>query len=61
MTAVQPLGRFGMVEINKKTNLIENFFEKPKGDGSWINGGFFVFPVFDLALYPYANSIFPFV
>jgi len=42
MTAVQPAGRFGIVEINTKTNLIENFFEKPKGDGSWINGGFFV-------------------
>jgi len=42
MTAVQPSGRFGIVKINKKTNLIENFIEKPKGDGSWINGGFFV-------------------
>jgi glucose-1-phosphate cytidylyltransferase len=42
ITAVQPSGRFGVVKINKKTNLIENFFEKPKGDGSWINGGFFV-------------------
>jgi glucose-1-phosphate cytidylyltransferase len=36
------VGRFGIVEINKKTNLIENFSEKPKGDGSWVNGGFFV-------------------
>ena len=42
ITAVQPSGRFGVVKINKETNLIENFFEKPKGDGSWINGGFFV-------------------
>lgn len=42
LTAVQPLGKFGLVEINKKTNLIEKFLEKPKGDGSWINGGFFV-------------------
>jgi glucose-1-phosphate cytidylyltransferase len=42
MTTVQPMGRFGLVEIDKKTNLIKNFFEKPKGDGSWINGGFFV-------------------
>ena len=42
MTAVQPLGRFGIIEINKKNNLIENFIEKPKGDGTWINGGFFV-------------------
>ena len=42
MTIVQPQGRFGMVEYNPKTNLIENFAEKLKGDGSWINGGFFV-------------------
>jgi len=42
MTAVQPLGRFGIIEINKKNNLIENFIEKPNGDGSWVNGGFFV-------------------
>ena len=41
MTIVQPQGRFGMVEYNSKTNLIENFAEKLKGDGSWINGGFF--------------------
>jgi len=42
MTIVQPQGRFGMVEFNTKTNLIENFSEKLKGDGSWVNGGFFV-------------------
>lgn len=42
MTIVQPQGRFGMVEFNTKTNLIENFSEKLKGDGAWINGGFFV-------------------
>jgi len=42
MTIVQPQGRFGMVEFNTKNNLIENFSEKLKGDGAWINGGFFV-------------------
>jgi len=42
MTIVQPQGRFGIVDVNKKNNLVENFSEKPKGDGSWINGGFFV-------------------
>lgn len=42
MTVVQPQGRFGIVEISKKNNLVVNFSEKPKGDGSWINGGFFV-------------------
>ncbi len=40
MTSVQPHGRFGAVEI--EGNKITNFLEKPKGKGSWINGGFFV-------------------
>ena len=41
MTAVQPEGRFGSLKIigNEK---ISSFEEKPKGDGTWINGGFFV-------------------
>lgn len=41
VTAVQPSGRFGALGINS-SNGVESFFEKPKGDGSWINGGFFV-------------------
>ncbi len=41
MTAVQPDGRYGALKIDSN-NLIESFIEKPKGDGSWINGGFFV-------------------
>ncbi len=41
MTAVQPEGRFGSLQISK-TNRVTTFQEKPKGDGSWINGGFFV-------------------
>jgi len=41
MTAVQPAGRYGALEINDN-NSISSFKEKPKGDGSWINGGFFV-------------------
>ena len=41
VTAVQPSGRFGALGINT-ANEVESFFEKPKGDGSWINGGFFV-------------------
>jgi glucose-1-phosphate cytidylyltransferase len=40
MTAVQPEGRFGALETNGER--VESFLEKPKGDGSWINGGFFV-------------------
>ncbi len=41
MTSCQPSGRFGALEINKD-NLVTSFQEKPKGDGSWINAGFFV-------------------
>jgi glucose-1-phosphate cytidylyltransferase len=40
MTAVQPPGRFGALEI--EGTQINSFLEKPKGDGGWINGGFFV-------------------
>ena len=42
VTTVQPSGRFGVVKIDKDTNLINDFSEKLKGDGSWINGGYFV-------------------
>ncbi len=38
--AVQPPGRFGALELEKDRAL--RFTEKPRGDGSWINGGFFV-------------------
>lgn len=41
MTAVQPSGRFGALTINDDEK-ISSFVEKPKGDESWINGGFFV-------------------
>jgi glucose-1-phosphate cytidylyltransferase len=40
MTAVQPPGRFGALELNG--NQVQSFIEKPTGDGGWINGGFFV-------------------
>jgi len=40
MTAVQPPGRFGALEIDGTQ--INSFLEKPQGDGGWINGGFFV-------------------
>lgn len=40
MTAVQPPGRFGA--LNLVENKITSFQEKPVGDGGWINGGFFV-------------------
>ena len=40
ISVVYPPGRFGAVEINN--NSVTKFTEKPKGDGSLINGGFFV-------------------
>jgi glucose-1-phosphate cytidylyltransferase len=40
MTAVQPPGRYG--SLNLEGALIQRFEEKPRGDGGWINGGFFV-------------------
>ena len=40
LSAVYPPGRFGTIDI--KENLITRFTEKPKGDGSMVNGGFFV-------------------
>jgi len=42
MTAVQPDGRFGAIDLAVESNMVNQFMEKPKGDGSWINGGFFV-------------------
>lgn len=40
LTAVRPPGRFGALDISD--GVVNNFIEKPKGDGSFINGGFFV-------------------
>jgi len=42
ITAVQPLGRFGAMELCRDEQTVEAFREKPKGDGAWVNGGFFV-------------------
>jgi glucose-1-phosphate cytidylyltransferase len=42
LTAVQPPGRFGAFSLDGKQSSIATFKEKPKGDGAWINGGFFV-------------------
>ncbi|RMF78486.1 MAG: glucose-1-phosphate cytidylyltransferase, partial [Nitrospirae bacterium] len=42
VTAVQPPGRFGALDLDEAGERIHAFEEKPKGDGSWINGGFFV-------------------
>jgi len=41
VTAVRPPGRFGSIILGDNNEVIK-FEEKPSGDGSWINGGFFV-------------------
>lgn len=41
MTSVQPEGRFGALEI-ESDGMIKVFKEKPRGDGAWINGGYFI-------------------
>lgn len=41
VTSIQPFGRFGALDIDSADSVL-GFQEKPKGDGSWINGGFFV-------------------
>jgi len=40
VTAVQPPGRYGALDI--QNDHVSQFIEKPKGEGGWINGGFFV-------------------
>jgi len=49
ITAVQPLGRFGALQIDEEqvngplsAPAVRAFQEKPMGDGAWVNGGFFV-------------------
>jgi len=41
VTSIQPVGRFGSLNLDENGNVL-GFIEKPKGDGLWINGGFFV-------------------
>jgi len=55
VTAVQPLGRFGALDIEESA--VKRFIEKPSGDGNWINGGFFVLKpsVFDYIPSPSDN------
>jgi glucose-1-phosphate cytidylyltransferase len=40
LTAVQPPGRFGVIDFNEEK--VSAFHEKPSGEGGWVNGGFFV-------------------
>jgi glucose-1-phosphate cytidylyltransferase len=41
VTSVQPSGRFGALDLSDRNEVL-SFLEKPKGDGSWINGGYMV-------------------
>lgn len=41
MTIVQPGSRFGLIELDER-GIVKQFAEKPKEDGAWINGGFFI-------------------
>ena len=42
LTAVQPPGRFGTFNLSQGQTRVSGFREKPRGDGAWVNGGFFV-------------------
>jgi len=52
LTAIRPPGRFGAVAIQNDQS-ITSFVEKPKGDGGYVNGGFFVF---EPAIFDYLKS-----
>ena len=41
VTSIQPSGRFGALDVSDDNEVL-GFMEKPKGDGQWINAGFFV-------------------
>ncbi len=40
VTAVQPPGRYGTLDI--KSDIVTNFIEKSESNGNWVNGGFFI-------------------
>ncbi len=42
LTAIRPPGRFGALQL-QNGHEVTSFFEKPEGDGGYVNGGFFVF------------------
>ena len=50
VTAIQPPGRYGALDI--QGDVVKRFKEKPAGDGAWINGGFFVL---EPAVFDYLN------
>lgn len=57
VTATQPSGRFGAMSLGREAR-VESFQEKPAGDGSWINGGYFVLDPKVLDLIPGDDVIF---
>ena len=42
LSAIQPGGRFGVLDINERDGSVTGFREKAQEDGSWINAGFMV-------------------
>lgn len=51
LTSVRPTGRFGALGM-ESDGQISSFVEKPRGDGGWVNGGFFIFEKSFLELIP---------
>lgn len=43
ITATRPSGRFGAIQIDESTNIVNSFKEKAKKDQAWVNAGFAVF------------------
>lgn len=56
MTSVQPEGRFGSLVIDAQHKIL-SFQEKPKGDGAWINAGYFVCQPEVLDFIPKGNQV----
>ena len=54
ITAIQPAGRYGALQLDGER--VTSFHEKPPGDGSWINGGFFIFSPSVIDTYIEADS-----
>ena len=55
LTATQPPGRFGAIDLIDTR--VTKFLEKPQGDGGWINGGFFVLSPKVLSFIPSDNTV----
>ena len=42
LMAYKPAGKFGSIQIDHSSGMVQSFLEKPDGDGNWINAGYFV-------------------